>query len=192
MNNFLQFWSAWLRGPHRVGAVAPSSPALAQAMLDAINDEHSGKIVELGAGTGAITRFLAEKYSTERLIIIERDAHLAKLLRDQLPGHTILTTDARHLGQSLNGYPCAAVVSALPLLSLPSDDRRAIVAAIAEHIGAAGQLIQFTYGFGAPIPKDEAREFGLQGQRTRFVLWNLPPASVWTYTQQQPSATHSV
>ena len=181
MNSFLQFWSAWLRGPHRVGAVAPSSPALAQAMLDAIDDDDDGKIVELGAGTGAITRFLTQRFTPERLVIIERDANLARHLRDQLPDHSILTADARHFAQSLNGQVCNAIVSALPLLSLPPEDRTAIIKAIAENLGPNGQLVQFTYGLGAPIPRREAREYQLHGQRKRYVLWNLPPATVWVY-----------
>lgn len=181
MNNFLQFWSAWLRGPHRVGAVAPSSPALARAMTAAVSPHSTGMVVELGAGTGAITRHLAEAFGPERLLIIERDAHLAQHLRREFPKYTVLTADARHLVNALQGRPCHAVISALPLLSLPEDDRSAIIAAIADAIGEHGQFIQFTYGLGAPVPAQDCHNNRLIGHRQRFILWNLPPATVWEY-----------
>lgn len=181
MNNFLHFWSAWLKGPHRVGAVAPSSPVLSQAMLNAIEDDGEGMIVELGAGTGPITKRLSEQFPAERLMIIERDANMARHLRGKFPDLTVLTADARHILKHLHNRPCCAVVSALPLLSLPAQDRQDIVASIAEAIGSQGQLIQFTYGFGSPIPKLEAQQQHLTAQRERFILRNLPPATVWKY-----------
>ncbi|MCG8464269.1 MAG: methyltransferase domain-containing protein [Xanthomonadales bacterium] len=181
MNNFLHFWSAWLKGPHRVGAVAPSSPILSQAMLNAIEDDGEGMIVELGAGTGPITKRLSRQFPAERLLIIERDANMARHLREQFPELTVLTADARHILTHLKSRPCCAVVSALPLLSLPAHDRQDIIATIAEAIGHNGQLVQFTYGFGSPIPKLEAQQQKLYAHRERFILRNLPPATVWKY-----------
>jgi len=192
MNNFLHFWSAWLRGPHRVGAVAPSSPVLARAMVSAIDDDGSGLVVELGAGTGAITRVLVEHFPPERLLIIERDPHLVQRLQQQFPRYTVLAADAGDLVRTLQGHddiPVRTVVSALPLLSLPTADRQTIVKAIADTIGRHGQLIQFTYGLGAPIPRRESLALRLLGQRKRYVLWNLPPAMVWEYRKQRPGKT---
>lgn len=184
MNSFLQFWSAWLRGPHRVGAVAPSSPALARAMTEAVDPAGEGLVVELGAGTGAITRHLCQAFNPDQLLIIERDAQLAQHLRRQYPEYSVLTADARHLVNALQGRPCRAVVSALPLLSLPEDDRSAIIAAISDAIGERGQLIQFTYGLGTPVPTKDCQTNQLSGHRQRYILWNLPPATVWEYRRK--------
>ena len=56
----LSFLRAWLRAPHRVGALAPSGPALARLMTAQIN-ALDGPVIELGPGTGAFTRALLDQ-----------------------------------------------------------------------------------------------------------------------------------
>lgn len=185
MKDFLHFWSAWLRGPQRIGAVAPSSPALGRAMATAVPADGAGWVIELGAGTGAITRELANRFSRDRLLIVERDPRLSEILNQRFSGYRIITTDAQHLQEALNQLserPVNAIVSALPLLSLPEHDRDSIIRIIYDLIRDNGRLIQFTYGLGEPVPPRLARELGLQGRRIRYVLRNIPPASVWEYT----------
>ena len=55
----LAFALAWVRNPRRVGAIAPASKALAQAMADEVARVGPGLLIEIGAGTGAITQALA-------------------------------------------------------------------------------------------------------------------------------------
>ena len=50
------FFRLWLRRPRRVGAVMPSGRALATAMATCIDAQAPGMVVELGGGTGSITR----------------------------------------------------------------------------------------------------------------------------------------
>jgi phosphatidylethanolamine/phosphatidyl-N-methylethanolamine N-methyltransferase len=49
----LSFFKQWLKAPATVGAVAPSSRCLADAMADGV--ESFEAIVEVGAGTGVGT-----------------------------------------------------------------------------------------------------------------------------------------
>jgi phosphatidylethanolamine/phosphatidyl-N-methylethanolamine N-methyltransferase len=61
-----------LRNPFRIGAVAPSSRALAMAMAGQVLRRHSGTIVEFGPGTGAITAALLDLgIARERLYLVE-------------------------------------------------------------------------------------------------------------------------
>ncbi|MCG2658270.1 MAG: phospholipid methyltransferase, partial [Hydrogenophaga sp.] len=59
MDHGLAFALGCLRNPRRVGAIAPASRALAQAVCDEALRGAPGVLIEVGAGTGALTRRLA-------------------------------------------------------------------------------------------------------------------------------------
>ena len=70
----LAFALAWVRNPRRVGAIAPASRALAQAVAAEVSRVGPELLLEIGAGTGAITRALADLGPPpDRFFIIERD-----------------------------------------------------------------------------------------------------------------------
>lgn len=180
------FWSAWLRNPRQMGAVLPSSDGLASAMAGQVPPD-SGLLLELGAGTGAITRaLLAGRIDPGRMIVVEKDSRLADQLMRDFPGVRVLAGDATRL-RSLLGLAHAGkvdcVVSSLPLLSMRAFMRTRVLAEIFTVLGPGGRLIQFTYSPRPPIPQSLAEGLGIRGQRVARVLRNLPPASVWVYTQ---------
>jgi phosphatidylethanolamine/phosphatidyl-N-methylethanolamine N-methyltransferase len=60
MNENIEFLQAFLKNPLKVGSIAPSSPELAQKMVAGIRPNEGNVVLELGVGTGAITKFLQE------------------------------------------------------------------------------------------------------------------------------------
>ena len=181
----LRFFLHWLRRPGRVGAVVPSGPALAAALAAEIDTEAPGAVVELGPGTGRVTRALLEAgVAPGQLVAVERNASFCKLLRERFPGVRIVSGEARALEPLLQQAGVGtrkAVASSLPLLSMTSRDRRAVLSQIATVLGAEGVLVQYTYGPAAPVPPELGAELGLIGERTNWVLANLPPAAIWRY-----------
>ena len=118
----LTFLQAWARNPRSVGAIAPSSPALAGLITREITSAHA-PIVELGAGTGVFTRkLLAQGVREQDLILIEASSSMAKLLSEKFPEARVIQMDASHpdLADHIEVEKVGAVVSGLPLLSLPS------------------------------------------------------------------------
>lgn len=179
---------AWLRSPFSVGALVPSSRFLAAAMVGQIDVATPGIIVELGAGTGVVTQALMDiGIAPERLLILERDARLHRLLRKHFSHLNVVCADAARLDEILAGAPVAAIVSSLPLLSLPRALQTAIEQRMAEAIGRHGRIIQFTYGPQSPLSEQTRHRYGLAGKRVKTVLANIPPAHVWVY---QPSTTY--
>src|SRR5271165_6980183 len=80
------FFAPFLRDPLGIGAVAPSSAAVARAMADGLTLERPGMVLELGGGTGSVTRaLLAAGCPPERLVVIERETALARVLRRRFP-----------------------------------------------------------------------------------------------------------
>jgi len=170
----------------QVGAVTPSSDALARAMAREIDSKEEGVIVELGPGTGAVTRALLHHgIAAERLLLVERDPHFCHLLHGRFPDVRVLQGDAGKLGKLLKdaGVPkVSAVVSSLPLLSLGISLQREILRESFRILdGDGGSFIQFTYGLGSPVHPVLQRRLGLTGQPVARVLWNIPPAVVWRY-----------
>lgn len=171
----------WIRNPLRIGAIVPSSDELARAMAAPVPDG-AGPVVELGGGTGAITRgLLGAGIDPADLIVIERDPTLHALLRTQFQNLRVLRGDATELLALLEPLglpPARAVVSGLPLLAMPRELQHRIVAAALAVMAPDAPLIQFTYGLFSPV--DRSR-FGLEGKVARRVFANLPPANVWRY-----------
>src|SRR5205814_10677128 len=83
----LQFLGAFLREPARVGSFAPSSPALARAMLHGCDLRNAKTVVEFGPGTGAFTRLILQRMGRQTAFFaIELDDKHARGLRRRFPG----------------------------------------------------------------------------------------------------------
>lgn len=180
------FIARMLRSPRDVGALVPSGPALARAMASQVQTGRAGVVVELGAGTGAVTRaLLAQGLPPGRLVVIEREAAFCRLLRARFPGLTVLHDDARRLQHALADYGLEqinSVVSSLPFLSLPFTTQREILRQSVQMLAPGGAFIQFTYGPASPVHPVLQRRLGLSGRPVARVWRNLPPALVWRYT----------
>ena len=116
-----------------------------------------------------------------RLVVIECDRTLAALLRRRFPGVKVVRGDAGELAALLHplAITCVdAVVSSLPLLSMPKPLKRRIVEESFALLGEAGTFVQFTYGFASPLA---APEFGLVGEVAQRIWRNFPPAAVWRF-----------
>lgn len=176
------FFTRWLKAPHRIGAIAPSSRFLARAMATQVDLRRPGPVVELGGGTGSVTKALLEAgLPVDRLIVVERDVRLYKMLRRRFPQLRVVLGDARHLVDLLRPLgidAVSAVVSSLPLIAMSKAMRRQIIDQSFALLGEAGRFIQYTYSLSSPLA---GREFGLRGRVATRVWLNFPPASVWSY-----------
>ncbi|MFO0390002.1 MAG: class I SAM-dependent methyltransferase [Alphaproteobacteria bacterium] len=180
-----QFLKAWVRSPLAMGSVVPSSRWLARAMAAQVDTTQEGVVIELGAGTGVVTHELLHSgIPVKNLLVVEREPRLHGLLKAHYPAVNIVCTDALHLNELLKEQGITkvnAIVSSLPLLSIPKEIRRAIVAQMAAAIGDEGRIIQFTYGPGSPISRYSLEKNALVGHRVKTVIANVPPAHVWVY-----------
>ena len=189
MKDTLLFWRSWLRNPRRIGAVAPSGRALAH-LITADLPLSDKPIIELGPGTGTFTQaMLARGVSEDRLALVETDAAFAQALRRRFPRARVLTMDAAHLGDlaGLFDEPADAIVSGLPLLSLPADDVAAILQGAFRHLRPGGALYQFTYLPRCPVPWRLMYHMNLEADRIGSAWANLPPAFVYRLRVCRPT-----
>jgi phosphatidylethanolamine/phosphatidyl-N-methylethanolamine N-methyltransferase len=179
-----RFLKSLVAAPRLTGAVAPSGRALARAMATAIGSPSHGLIVELGPGTGPVTRSLIEAGAVaEQLVLIEYDPEFCRLLSQRFAPAAIVEGDAYDLPRALAPFadqPVAAVVSSLPLLNQPPRQREKLIGDAFALMGPSGVFVQFTYGLLSPIPRQTCAN-RYSAVRSRPILLNLPPAFVWTY-----------
>ena len=92
------FFRHWLRTPLGIGAFLPSGRAVARAMAREAALSRPGMVLELGGGTGSITRaLLAAGCPPERLLVVERERELAASLHQRLPAVAVVEADAGDL-----------------------------------------------------------------------------------------------
>jgi phosphatidylethanolamine/phosphatidyl-N-methylethanolamine N-methyltransferase len=177
----LLFLSRLISRPRSIGAIAPSGPALARRIAAQIDPNRQGVVVELGPGTGVVTEALIKRgISVDRLIAVEADPDLARHMLERFPRLRVIEGDAFCLDRSLppeETGPLAGIVSGLPLLNFPHEQRRALITSTLARMPAGSPFVQFSYGFTAPVPADAE----IAVERAGFVLANLPPARVWVY-----------
>jgi phosphatidylethanolamine/phosphatidyl-N-methylethanolamine N-methyltransferase len=181
--DYALFFGLWLQKPLQIAAVTPSSKRLAQAMAEMVDFDRPGPVLELGAGTGGITRGLLQAgCPRDRLIALEREPQLAAALQRSFPGINTIVGDATALDEHLARLridQLCAVVSSLPIKWFAVEDQRAIVEPCLARLGAGGVFLQMTNAFVSPIA---IGPLGIAGERVAHVWRNLPPSQVWAYS----------
>lgn len=179
------FFRRWIANPLQMGSVVPSSAALCRRIVRHTRRAPDEAVLELGAGTGVISRaLLAGGVPAGRLIVVEIVAEMAAHLRRALPGAVVIEGDARSLPELVPPEwrgRIGTVVCGIPLVLLPVREQRRFIDAI-EAVAPGRGFLHFSYCATSPLP---ARRHGLTARREAWTPLNFPPASVWRYSVQQ-------
>lgn len=190
----LRFIGQWLKNPRQTAAVAPSSPELAAAMLGEL-PVNAHRVIELGGGTGAITRAIVDHgIAGDALLVLELNEELHAHLRQRFPDEVLVLGDAAELPRLaseagfLDAGPVDAVISGLGLLAMDRELVARILRSAFACLRPDGRFVQFTYGPVSPVPDAVLDALGLRMRRGDFVLRNVPPATVYVYERARPAA----
>lgn len=184
----LWFVKTMIRSPRAIGAVAPSSAELSSAMAQlafkGVSDE-APYIIEVGAGTGVITRCLCEGYAPESIAIFEQDVAFASFLECyKTLGVTIYYNSATKLQQVLRSDwvgRVGAIVSGLPMRNFPPRFQYQLLKSFQYVLHAKGSLVQFTYGPSSSIHRKVLKKCRMTAEYKGRVWRNIPPAALWVY-----------
>lgn len=178
VKDWVSFVQRMARNPRAVGAVSPASVALAEKMASLVDPRQPGCVLELGPGTGAITKALLRRgMPPERVLAVEADPTFARLLRARFPGLRVIegdATDAEHV-EGLG--PFSAIISSLPLLNFPNHERVGFVEAMLRLLPPGAPFVQYSYGVRPPLPRSSNLRVALAAKVWR----NLPPARIWIF-----------
>lgn len=183
MSDFTLFLGKFLRHGTAIASLAPSSRWLSRATVSNIDWSRPRVVVELGAGTGPITRVLAERAGPrDRVLVIERDRDFAAMLRDRYgsrPNLELIEGDARDLSGMLRERRIERVdhvVSGLPTPSLAPEVRRELIRVVGEVLKPEGTFNQIT-----EMPWVYRGLYRRLFEEVRFLFEprNFPPAGVY-------------
>jgi phosphatidylethanolamine/phosphatidyl-N-methylethanolamine N-methyltransferase len=182
------FFRHWLRNPLGIGAVLPSGAKVARGMARELRLDQPGAVLELGGGTGSLTRgLLAAGCPTERLVVIEREPDLAGYLERRFPSLRVICGDACDTDRLLAAAGIdrlATVVSSLPIKWFPLEGQRAILDACFRRLGPEGSFVQLTNALASPIPAAELDHAGTEVMR----IWaHFLPTQIWCYRRPSQS-----
>ena len=181
-NDKLTFFKESLINFRDTGSFVPSSNFLARRLAAPIDFRSNLKIVELGAGTGSVTKFLLNVLPIDaKLISIEINPILTRRLTVSIrdPRCEFVKGDAARLTEILdarNIRKADYIISGIPLGNLPASTRLAIYREIKNCLESNGVCTQFQYLMANFI--EIKRHFKVCN--VAFEWRNLPPAFVYT------------
>jgi phospholipid N-methyltransferase len=151
-----RFLNGFVRHPNAVGAVAPSSRALAAAVCEPlVRSNRPASVLEVGAGTGAVTRYLGTVLTADdELDVCEINHDFADIIEhDVLASRDFAPLAARgrvHMlrmpAQALPGSgKYDFIISGLPLTAFELRDVQEVFAVIRRLLRPGGVFSYFEY-----------------------------------------------
>jgi len=183
-SEWLCFIKSWVNDPVSTGSILPSGTHLASCMASILEADSNIRVLELGPGTGTITRAILDRgIPPKNLLAIEYSRDLTYGLRQKFPGINIIQGDAFDLNTTLGSHEVEKfdfIVSSLPLLNFPKSKRINLIESLLDRLPHGQPVIQFSYGILPPVP---AKSGAFTVEPYDWVLLNAPPARVWVYRQ---------
>lgn len=175
-----RFFLGWLQNPLSIGAVAPSGRELARLMTEGLGP--GARVLELGAGTGTLTRAILRRgVAPSDLFIVEQNPRFAEALRSRFPGCQVVAAEAQSVAQHLQGLRGGAdfVVSGLPLLLFRAEEKARVIEQALSMLARGGCIHQFTYAGRCSVNRDLLTRYGLAASLIGVATLNIPPAFVY-------------
>ncbi len=183
--DLLKFLTQFRRAPRSVGAIVPSSGALAEAMIAPIDFAKASTIVEFGPGTGVMTTAIQKRLKPgTHYVGLEINAEFYRTLTLRFPNLRFFNSGAQDVTEILAALgidSCDAIVCGLPWASLPIELQNRIMAGMLQVLRPGGVFVTFAYLQGLVLPAAGALRRRLKAEFSRVettkIVWgNVPPA----------------
>ena len=186
MSDTLRFLRAFAQRPFATGAIAPSSRHLAAEMVSGMGLRDAETVVEIGPGTGAMTRAIVEAIGPGTLLLaVELNPDFAAHLQATLPARVkVVNGSGEHLDEYLRrcGREAAdCVVCGLPWANFGRDLQQRLLDGVLKGLRPGGCFSTFTYLHAVSLPYGRRFARMLRAsftsvERSQLVWRNLPPA----------------
>lgn len=196
MTEIRQFALSFLRSPLHTAALFPSLPPLCRQAVVPLPEHGDPVVVDLGAGTGAVTDAVADRLGGRgRHIAVEFDQRMADVLQERHPGVEVICADAHEAVEKLlaEGVRADLVVSGLPWLCTAPRDR-SIFEPVSRLLAPGGAVTQLAHAWIRFFPTAAQVQRNLEAAFeevvvTRTVWLNAPPAVVYVARRPRVAAT---
>lgn len=179
------FLQQFLRNPRQVGSVIPSSRYLERRVVALADAAQARTVVELGTGTGGITRALLRAMPADaRLLGIEINPRFQESLADCRDQRlTLHVGSAEHLGEILarHGLPAPdAIVSGIPFSTMDRALGTRILQSIAQVLAPGGRFV--AYQVSGQVAKLALPVLGPARRQVEFL--NIPPVRLYRWDRE--------
>lgn len=183
-----RFLGEFLKAPSSIGAIAPSSPQLAESITEAAGVSQARVIVELGPGTGALSAAICRKRRPgATYFAIEANAAFVEEMRRRYPDLTVYHDSAvaiRRYVEAAGHAHCDCIVSGLPFATFPDQLQDDLLTAIRDALGPGGRFATFAYVQSLLVRQGRRFQRRLHAEfpnvsKTPTVWRNMPPAFVY-------------
>lgn len=180
--DLLTFLQGFLQRPQEVASVVPSSRFVERKVVEATAPAEARLVVELGPGTGGITRALLRKMRPDSVLVaIELSPRfvdrLGEIEDERLLVHRgsaeelIPVLEERHLGAP------DAVVSGIPFSTIDPQRARRIADAVWSSLAPGGRFVAYQV---RDRVRDVVQPLGGSAD-VRLELLNLPPVRIFRW-----------
>lgn len=191
IHNASSFLKKLVKSPQEIGAVMPSGKNLCRSMVKHIGVDSESIYVEVGVGTGVVTRELvAAGIPQKNIYLFESEIGFIDELKQRFPKANVIHGDAQFLQKYLCQHgvgKVSKIISSLPFKSLPKTVAANILEQFDMILKQDGKIVQFTYAVNEPYPASFKAIGGFAATRSAYIKKNVPPATVWLYTRNNIS-----
>ena len=183
-----RFLGEFLKAPGSIGAVAPSSAQLADAITEAAGVRQARVVVELGPGTGALSAAILRKLQPNATYFaIEANPSFVDEMKQRYPNvcvHHDSAVAIRRYVEAAGHTHCDCIVSGLPFATFPDQLQDDLLTAIADVLSPGGRFATFAYLQSRLVKQGRRFQRRLRakfpGVSTTPTVWgNMPPAFVY-------------
>ncbi len=187
----LAFLQGFLKRPKEVGSIIPSSRFLERRIIRSAELGGAKTIVELGPGTGGITRALLRAARPDaRVLVIEINPRFVELLeRMHDPRLVVHRGDAANLAETLAAHGLEApdvILSGIPFSTMRRRLGREILRSVHDALKSGGIFIAYQVRDRVATLGDEV--FGRARVQTEIL--NMPPMRVYRWRKGEAERQH--
>lgn len=173
-----EFLLRFLEEPAKIGSITPSSKFLTRKMLGGLPWDRMEIVVEMGAGTGVFTKYMAaHKSEFCQALVIEQNYEMREKLRRLYP-EFYFGAKAEDVGALLQYFALRkadCIISGLPFAAFSRAQQHQVLLAVSQSLQPDGVFVAFQYSLQLrSVLKKYFREV-----KVDFMPLNVPPAFVY-------------
>ena len=186
------FIKEFITSPFATGAIASSSPELANLITDTAKLENRNAILEIGSGMGIFTKRIFDVMDkSSKFFVIELNPKFARETKKQCPGIEVFNDSATNINKYLsrmNLGGCDCIISSLPWTAFCDNLQNDLLESIHASLLPGGIFLTYVYIHSQFMPsgvrfrKKLISKFG-NINKTQTVWKNIPPAFIYYVTR---------
>ena len=182
------FLKQFILNYRKTGAISASSERLGMQFVENSNLAKARNVVELGSGTGVLTRKICENMAPDAdFFTMEINPVFVKETRRRCPGVTVYQDSAHNIQKYVDAHGWKGVdciISGLPWSLFSPRFQEILLEEVFNSLNPDGEFLTFAYIHGLLLPSGKIYRKKLPGKFTlvnhsRIVWKNTPPALVY-------------